>query len=96
MTPFKITFTTYRGSSFDDYVFQLTGISVATKNTIAISEALDANDTKYSDGSFNLFGNGYGGYEITLRIPKQKNKLDENEIIKYMEDKIKGIYSSLK
>ena len=94
--PFRVTFISQKSGNFDDFYFEITGIFVAHQNTSILLEELNSFNSKYGDGSFSLSGNGFAGYKLSLRTPKQVTKFTEQEIINDINFVISKVYSQLK
>ena len=95
--PYTTSFISMRnGTAFNDYDLQINDIFVCKENTITLDEALNIPNTKYSDGAFNLSGEGFNGYRVSLRMPKQNAILKEDEIIEYIANTLSNVIAKLK
>jgi len=91
-SPYEVIFISYKSKNFDDYFMQLRGIHVAQANSIMLSDTLNDPNSRYGDGAFNLFGNGFGGYEISYRIKKQVNPFAAEDVIEYIVNIVDQLY----
>jgi hypothetical protein len=93
---FNVNFLSHHSKkNFEDYYLQITEIFVCTANTILLDETLNIQNSKFSNGSFSLSGEGFKGYKVSLRMEKG-SQLDEGEITEYVSQAISKVYSKLK
>lgn len=93
----KVSFISMRnGKEFNDYYLQISNIFSCTENLIMLDEVLNIPNTIYSDGYFNLSGEGYGGFKVSLRMPKHSPMLMENEIVEFIQNALNKVSHKLK
>lgn len=95
-SPFKVTFISHKSGNFDDYYFEISGIFVDNFNTNILLEVLNSPNSKYGDSGFNLSGNGFAGYRLSLRILKQTSLFTEQEITQDIVSVIDKVHEKLK